>query len=522
VTWLALGLPRPGDGADQDAAEPWLTQQAIAQRLRITQTSVSRHHQAAIKEWAAARWLAGVRDELVGLVAAAGRVMTAHELAAALRVHHGAAEDEPPQRTLAKASAVVRAAVEAETWPDTHDDAGAEAEPRLAVRRRGQRVLIALESLPGTDDPSAPELADHAFALGRKADELARQDTLPGRVVVLRELRAVTAPEGLAVLADTRLVALAAAVSAQAAASPRLELYPRELELTRALRISQAAAGVRRDTGIAMDELLARVRARFPELVIDARLTYVQVEEALRVAGFALEYQPADKRFRPPAPEPGRGPTSSSTALSGHGRMVVAGLDPHAVTMQQLAAKVARGGFLALPLRATHLPGTAQALAGAYDVRPVDLNREFLTEFRALVAERGQDWGKVLTIDARFADTGQVSPGLASYLRAVWTRVEQRLLGLAGEPQAVLFLHNTGLLARYYDHGGHEVLTRLQNAARRPSDPPHGCWLLCPAESALDTPNLDGRTVEVLDDTERIVLSRKFLAVLRGEADTAA
>jgi hypothetical protein len=95
-----------------------------------------------------------VRNELVSLVAESGRVMTAHELAAALRVHHGAAEDESPERTLAKASAVVRAAVEAETWPDSRDGAGAEAEPRLAVRRRGQRVLIALESLPGTDDPA--------------------------------------------------------------------------------------------------------------------------------------------------------------------------------------------------------------------------------------------------------------------------------------------------------------------------------------------------------------------------------
>jgi hypothetical protein len=227
VVWLTLGLPRPGAEVDRDTAEQWPTQQAIAQRLRITQTSVSRYHQAAIREWAAEQWLADVRNELVGLVGAAGRVMTAHELAAALRVHHGAAEDEPPQRTLAKASAVVRAAVEAETWPDTRDDAGAETEPRLAVRRRGQRVLITLESLPGTDDPSAPELADYAFALGRKADELADRDPLPGRAVVLRELRAVAAPEGLAPLADTRLVALAAAVSSQVAASPRLELYPR-------------------------------------------------------------------------------------------------------------------------------------------------------------------------------------------------------------------------------------------------------------------------------------------------------
>jgi serine/threonine protein kinase len=520
VIWLTLGLPRPGDDIESGAALPWPTQATIAQRLGITQASVSRHHQAAIREWAAECWLAEVRNELVELVAAAGRVMTADEVAAAVRVRHGVAADEPLERTMAKVSAVVRAAVEAEIWPDGHATA-AGVEPRLAVRRRGQRVLIVLESLPGTDDPSAPELADYAFALGRKADELAGRDPLPGRAVVLRDLRAVTAPEGLSPLADTRLVALAAAVSNQVAASPRLELYPRELDLTRALRISQAAAAVRRDPGITMDELLAKVRARFPDLAVDDRITHVQVEEALQAAGFTLEYQPIDKRFRPPASEPGR-LISSSTALSGHGRMAAVGLDPYAVTRQKLADAVERGGFLALSLRGHHLPEAVQALATAYGVLPVDFAREFLAAFRALVAERGQDWSKVLTNDARFTQTGQISPGFASYLRAVWTGVAQRLHDPAVEQKTVLFVHNAGPLARYHDQGGHELLTRLQAAARRPRELPHGLWLLCPAESALDAPNLDGRIVEVLDATERVVLSGRFLAELRGETGTAA
>ncbi|MGH4021331.1 MAG: hypothetical protein ACRDT0_19290 [Pseudonocardiaceae bacterium] len=524
VVRLILGLPRPDDGTQRETGQPvsWLTQGGIAKRLGITQASVSRHHQSAIKEWAAAPWLAGVRDELVEVVAAAGRVMVAEELAAALRVSHGASEDEPPDRTMAKASAVVRAAVEAEAWPGDDRDTGAGTEPRLAVLRRGQRVLLALESLPGTDDPSAPELADYASALGRKADELAGQDPLPGRSAVVRDLRAVPAPEGLAPLADTRLVALAAGVSSRVAASPRLELYQRDLDLTRALRISQAAAGVRRDPGITNDELLARVRTRFPELAIDDRVTHVQVEEALKAAGFSLEYEPAGKRFRPPGPEFGWAVTSTSTAMSRHGRMAAAGLDPHAVIAAKLATAVQQGGFLALTLRGHHLPGTAQALAAAHAVRPVDLNREFLTEFRALAAERGQDWGKVLTIDARFAETGQISPGLGSYLRAVWARVEQQLLDLASEENTVLFVHDAGLLARYYDAGGHDVLVRLQGAARRPADVPHGLWLLCPAESTSDTPTLDGRTVEVHGDAERVVLDRTFLDGLGRESGNAA
>ncbi len=525
VVWLTLGLPRPDCGSGRGGAQlpsPWLTQGGIAKRLGITQASVSRHHQSAIKEWAAAAWLVDVRDELVEMVATAGRVMTAQELAAALRVRHGAPDEYPAERTIAEASAVVRAAVEAETWPDGYENSMAETEPRLAVLRRGQRVLVALESLHGTDDPSAPELADYAFSLGRKAEELAGRDPLPGRGAVVRDLRAVPAPEGLAPLADTRLVALAAAVSNQVAASPRLELYPRALDLTRALRISQAAAGVRRDVGVTKDDLLARVRARFPDLTIDDRMTHVQVEEALQTAGFSLEYDTATKQFRPPAPELGRSATFSSTAMSGHGRMVVAGLDPHAVIADKLATAVQRGGFLALTLRGHHLPGTARAISRTYSVLPVDLTREFLTEFRALTAQRGQDWGKVLTIDARFAETGQVSRGLASYLRAVWAQVEHRLLCLASDRDTVLFVHDAGLLARYFDQGGQELLTRLQNAARRTPDVPHGLWLLCPGESAVDTPTLDGQLVEVLGESERVALDRKFLAELGDKPGTAA
>jgi hypothetical protein len=58
---------------------------------------------------------------------------------AELCVRHGAGADTAA-RTLAKARAVVRAAVEAEALPDGRVE---EHQPRLAVLRRGERVLIA-------------------------------------------------------------------------------------------------------------------------------------------------------------------------------------------------------------------------------------------------------------------------------------------------------------------------------------------------------------------------------------------
>ena len=278
VARLTLALP-----GEPDTPPPWIPQTELARRLGMAQASVSRHQKALFEEWAETPWLEQVRDELVELLAAAGRVSVAGELAATLRARRGTATAEP-DRAAAFASAVVRAAVEAEIWSGLHadDEEIRDRGPRLAVQRRGDSVLIALESLPGTDAPSAAELADYAQQLGRRADELAGTEPMPGRGAVVRDLRAVEAPEGLPPLADTRLVALAAAVSHHALVSSRLEIYPRGLDLVTALRAAQAGAGVRRKVGVTVDDLLGRVRARFPEILVPDGLTHVRMEEALQ------------------------------------------------------------------------------------------------------------------------------------------------------------------------------------------------------------------------------------------------
>ncbi len=348
------------------------------------------------------------------------------------------------------------------------------------------------------------------------------RDSLPGRGVVVRELRAVPAPEGLPSQADTRLVELAAAMSGNAAASPRLELYPRDLDLVRALRISQAAAGVRRDPGITLRDLLAKVRARFPALALDDRITHVQVEEALREAGFPLEFDVTDRVFRPRPPERSGGVTSSSSVLSVHGRGRAAGLDPHEVLVGKLSRKVEYGGFLALTVRGVHLPYAPDLLAGEYALESVHVDSMFLATFRELIREQEQDWERVHKLDARFGETGEIKRGFRTYVADAWTRLRERLHAQAAGESRLLFLHHAGLVARYWDMGGHEFLTGLQQAARRPHEAPHGLWLLCPAESARDTPHLDRQIVEVLTEDERVVLDKGFLARLRGEADDAA
>ncbi|MFF3140931.1 BREX system serine/threonine kinase PglW [Streptomyces sp. NPDC057927] len=518
VVGLTLGIP-PADGGLSPLG-PWPVQARVADHLGIKQPPVSRHHRNEIKLWAGEPWLAKVRAELVDIVGTAGRVMTATEAATELRVRHGAGDDTP-ERTLARSLAVVRAAVEAETAEtDAGQDGGAPHEPRLAVHRRGDTVLIAAESLPGTEDPSPRELADYAASLGTTAHDLARREPLPGRAEVIRELRAVPAPEGFVPLADTRLVSLAAAVAPGTAATPRLELYPQDLGLERALRISQAAAGVRGDRGVTVAELVARLRARFPDLDLlsgTSEPTHVEFEEAFQGARFDLRYDGESETFVPRVPE-SSGPRTSTGALTSYlppvPRSRAEREDPYGLVRARLATSAERGGFLAVTVKGTGLAGATEAIASAFPVDAVDLASLFLESLRELVAEKGQDWQKVLRADGASAP-GRIKPGLASFVRVVWQRLEDTLLDRAGTPRTVLFLHDAGLIARYWDEGGHTFLVRLQQSARRPADAPHGLWLLCPVETRSQMPNLDGRTVEVIGgDGERVHVEGEFLEEL--------
>ncbi|MEU5095757.1 BREX system serine/threonine kinase PglW [Streptomyces sp. NPDC020996] len=522
-------LQLPGALEAGEALEPWPAQSAIAQALGISQPTVSQNVQVAVEQWAGLPWLGKVRDELVAILTDRDRVSTAGELASELRARHGAGTEDPAEAQ-AKALAVVRAAVETEIRkrPDEAQP-GTEGEPpaRLAVQRRVGRVVVALEDQPGADEPTPAELADYAAELGLRAAELAGRDPLPGRTTVLRELRAVPAPDGMPPLADTRLVELAASMAQDVAVSPRLELFPLGLSLARALRISQAPAGVRPETGITTADLLSRVRARFPGLAVLDEATYVELGEALTEAGFPLVHDQERRRFVPQRPKDGTAsrPALSSSVLTSTGSLYAAaqgsiaeGRDPREVLSARLADARRRGGFLALTLRGAELPGVAPALAERYEVTAVSLGGLFLDALKELAEEQSVRWQALLKADAKYAATGTLGAALASYTRLAAERVRQRVLDLAERsgPRTVLLVHEAGLIARYWEAGGRELLAALQQSARRPADTPHGLWLLLPAEDARATPTLDGRTVEVVDRaSEWEVLDGLFLKSLQ-------
>ncbi|MEW2069081.1 hypothetical protein [Streptomyces sp. NPDC007346] len=131
-----------------------------------------------------------------------------------------------------------------------------------------------------------------------------------------------------------------------------------------------------------------------------------------------------------------------------------------------------------------------------------------LFRFKRLVEEKGQDRRTGLRADAASAP-GQTKPGLATFVRVVWQRVADDLAARFAEPCTALFFHDAGLVARYWDEGGRTFLVTFQAASRRPSEEPHGLWLLCPMESRIQDPHLDGRPVDALrNDGELAYLAR--------------
>ena len=223
---------------------PWAGQQDIARITGLPAADVAAHLERLRNRWQkSVPALLPVRDDLVDILAEHGRILGWRQLAAGLLARRGSELGDSSER-LRLAAICVRAAVETEERRD-----GA----RMVIRRlpsRGDgtfdaRVLVALKETAddgGGPVPGAEELFIYAELLGLEADALSARYPLPGVTEIRLALRDVDTAEHATRLSDTDLVLLAAAASAKTAATPRLELYPRDLAADRALKISQAGS----------------------------------------------------------------------------------------------------------------------------------------------------------------------------------------------------------------------------------------------------------------------------------------
>lgn len=210
-------------------------------------------------------------------------------------------------------------------------------------------------------------------SLAAAADDLAGQEPLPSIETVRERLLALVAGTPLEVLPPDRLVSLAARASQAAAASARMELYPRGMSAGRALTLS---ASVLSAQGLTAEMVHRRVRARYPEA--EELPTRPALDELLRVHGLQHD-EHLNVYVRP-----GETSLSASGTAQAPTRLTSAGptqrrqRTPDALEAQAfedaLDRGVESGGFRVVQVRADRAPFAEKGLAEHRGVDPTPLD----------------------------------------------------------------------------------------------------------------------------------------------------
>ncbi|GEL17300.1 BREX system serine/threonine kinase PglW [Pseudonocardia asaccharolytica] len=489
LTRLLLGLP--GDDGTLPAVR-WPTLADVAAPSGLTRARISQIVGKRRIEWAAVAAVDGVREDLAAQLRALGRVAAASELVDQLLITRGCDREEDPQRRRAYGYAVLRAACETDSIAES---------PMFATRRHRDRVLVALQvgDEESLETPSDAQLLDMAVELSDEAVRLASLDPLPTPVAVVRALETVARRHDQ-VPAERRLVQLAAAASGTVLANARLELYPRDLDPIRALRLSQAGAGVP-DNGLKPDALVRRVAARFPGLAaLPEGLEFVRL---LREAGFDLRWD--GDLLVPPRTVASSSSWRSETSTGG--AAVAAAPAGESGPEARLRYVLEHGGVRMVTVRRSRWAACRRHVAGLVGAEVVDASAAFVSALREIARERRiADFGVVLRADAPDADP-RARANLQRVVDEAWVRLRD-----GWDAADVLVLDALTPFGRY--PGGVAVLDRLLDAARRAGRDggPRTVVLLCPAQDEQQAPRIGAQAVGLTTAEEWIVAPARWTA----------
>lgn len=439
-------------------------------------------------------WAAPERGEsLDGLVAAAvaavdglGGVAPLAEAAAELARARGAAAGGAVE--LQRAAALLRLVAELRLEPGG-------ASPLSFGRVHGEAWLATSRGLIET-----------VRRLGAAADELARVEPLPSSERVRATLMHLVEHSPLVGLPAERLVALAARASAGAAASSRLEIYPRGMPAERAVALSAAVLSL---GALDPDEVRRRLLARYPE----AEPPPERPRLDLLLGGAGIEFDVKTGTYQ----RKGQAlPTtlSSGSSLSLSSRLATA--MPHQVVRltagalearrfdEALRAGVERGRFRVLQVNAKSAELAAGLLGEALGVAPTSLDALFWKHLEAARVALEIDPEAVIEADR----AGPLARETWELLRSlVRTAAKDTVAELLSHREAPRLLVHPGIFARY------DLSLELQDLVERAEhEEGAAVLLLVPSYDDGAPPSINGRLpVPVHQAGQRLRVPRSWL-----------
>jgi hypothetical protein len=394
--------------------------------------------------------------------------------------------------------------------------------PRLVVRRRGDRVIVAVDV-----DPTGQTLDTQSSALAGLAPDFNGQALAAYADVVPQEravppLRSVSAPPGVT-LSDGRLLRLAASCSQGVGVSSALELYPVDLEPVRALRLTRQSLAAAE--ALSVDEIHSRVQARFPQAQLPTR---PELDRVLAEADVIVTWAGDRDRFVRHGTVVGDLSTMTSVVSrhptrSAHFRPAApASTFVNAATVQarevedRLIRSLEVGGFLALRVATSQGPAVRRELVrftvAPYEMVTVDIERWFLDELLASAQAVNVSWEKVLTADLATEGTDYVN--LRRLTHEAAGRLEARVL----KAGPLVLAWNPGILAAYDEVN---VLDRLRMQAGLATSELQTLWVVVFGSSGNAHPMVDGRPLPVEGPAEWLDLSTPWLKNLQGSQLTS-
>jgi serine/threonine protein kinase len=459
-----------------DGALLYPTQTQIAKHLGKTRAQIGQVIAKARDRWRrSVPALTPIRTELAEYLAAEGGVAEIRELSKFLLASRRSDALEP--LAVRRAAAVVRAALEAEKISESC---------RFDERRHGGVFLVAR-----AESPFGEPALDYAEKLGEAGVSLAGTDPLPSPVRVLEMLRSISAP--IPALRDDRLVKLAAA-TAGVAVSPRLELYPKDFDALRALKLAQSAvAGVSR---ITPEELRMRVRDRYPEA--QSLPDRPDLDQMLRDVGLDLTWSDAQSAYLAPPPPAFASSTSLhrfQTIVSPTPASYITPLE-HPREMEEALAFERRLEaayqtpsyfVLATEPKLKYLEMARRNLDKHFPMLVFNCERELIVALQKEAESKRIRWDVIVRADASKPD-GKTNGShdwenlrklAASAARHVAEQIRSRT-------QSMLLIY-PGLLGRY---GLLSILEELADSLG-----PHSLWLLVGSEQQAASPMADGQAI---------------------------